>query len=90
MKITIELNVECKSHLINELNQVVTFLSRYDRYDAKRTFEHGSVSVQAEGEFANFAVVDEHDNYVSFHKGHAEALVACSDKCTVLTLTNGW
>lgn len=67
MKVTINLEVECKLQLLCELQNVLDKLTKTDTIDAVREFKHGKVTVESDGEFSKFAVVDSKDEYISFH-----------------------
>lgn len=89
MKITITVDAQSKVQLVKELNNIVENISRYNRFDAHRKFLQGGASVSVEGTFAKFAVVDEDDNYVSFHNDRKDANEAAGEKYSVINMTKG-
>ena len=86
MKVTIEVTAESKLTLVKELQNIIENISRYDRFDKLRKHSEGTATVQAEGSYAKFAVLDENDDYVSFHETWDDAVSVLKHPQTVLDM----
>lgn len=90
MKVTIIVNAESKVQLVKELQNVVENISRFNRFDPKRKFLQGNVTVEAEGVFAKYAVVDCNDEFISFHDDRKSANEAAGDDHSVINMKKVW
>lgn len=88
MKVTIEVTAESKLTLVKELQNIIENISRFDRFDKLRKHSEGTATVNLEGSYAKFAVVDENDECVSFHETWLEAFSVLKGDQTVLSMND--
>lgn len=86
MKVTIEITADTKVRLVNELKNIVENITRFDRFDKLRTHSQGSTTVQAEGTYSKFAVVDKKYKIISFHDTWDEAMAVVVEPQSVIDL----